>query len=226
MPRQDKRQQIMQAAAKLFSSRRFHEITTDDVAREAKVGKGTIYRYFQDKDELFFETANSGFDELCNLLERKVQDSARFTEQLHEACVQISSFFDRRRRLFQMMQSEDGRMASFKGRLREKRMEKRKKLVDALAGILHRGVQEGHVRSDILPEVLARFLLSMLRTRARELQDAPEQMHGCEVVVDLFCHGMAAGNSLDLLSLEKPGAESDEGLGQQGQSPSSGRSVL
>ena len=40
MIEQDKRQRIMQAAEKLFSSRRFHEITTDDVAREAKVGKG------------------------------------------------------------------------------------------------------------------------------------------------------------------------------------------
>ena len=71
--RPDKRLAIMQAAESLFTSRRLHEITLDDVAREAQVGKGTIYRYFQDKDDLFFQTATQGFDELCDLLQQRVQ---------------------------------------------------------------------------------------------------------------------------------------------------------
>ncbi|NJL30924.1 MAG: TetR/AcrR family transcriptional regulator, partial [Phycisphaerales bacterium] len=30
----------------------------------AGVGKGTIYRYFKDKDDLFFSTAAQGFEDL------------------------------------------------------------------------------------------------------------------------------------------------------------------
>ena len=59
MTNSDKRQQIMQAAERLFLGKRFHEVTTDEVAREAHVGKGTIYRHFKTKDELFFETATT-----------------------------------------------------------------------------------------------------------------------------------------------------------------------
>ena len=44
----------MRAAEKLFTSRRYHEISLDAVVQEARVGKGTIYRYFQSKDDLFF----------------------------------------------------------------------------------------------------------------------------------------------------------------------------
>jgi TetR/AcrR family fatty acid metabolism transcriptional regulator len=193
MIEQDKRQRIMQAAEKLFSSRRFHEITTDDVAREAKVGKGTIYRYFRDKDDLFFETANSGFEELCQLLREKVSRKAAFSRQLLETCVQISEFFVRRRELFEMMQSEDGRMSLEMGRLGRRWQEKRKKLVDALAVILAGGVQEGTVRSDVAPDVLANFLLGMLRTRTRDLQDYPEAAKRFEMIVDVFCKGAANG---------------------------------
>ena len=40
---QGKERRIMEAAERLFTSRRFHEITLEEVAQAAKVGKGTIY---------------------------------------------------------------------------------------------------------------------------------------------------------------------------------------
>ena len=189
MARQDKRQRIMQAAEKLFARGQFHEITTDDVAREAHVGKGTIYRHFQDKDDLFFETANAGFDEVCDLVGQGVPPGAGFSEQLLGACVRISDFFQRRREMFAMMQFEDGRMTCFTGRLLQRWLERRKKLVDAVADILRVGVREGAIRSDILPEVLANFLLGMLRTRARDLREYPESARQHECVVEVFCRG-------------------------------------
>ncbi len=189
MDRNGKGLQIMQAAERLFTSRRFHEITMDDVAREAGVGKGTIYRYFQDKDDLFFRTATSGFDELCDLLRRKVPGNASFAQQLLIACGQIGRFFERRRQLSRMMQSEEGRMSWGSGQLHQRWMEHRKRLVAAVAEMIQKGVCEGQVRADIPPGVLANFLLGMLRTRGRDLCDVPQAMRQHEVVVDLFCHG-------------------------------------
>ncbi|MBM4019010.1 MAG: TetR/AcrR family transcriptional regulator [Planctomycetes bacterium] len=191
MPRQDRRRQIMQAAERLFTSRRFHEITTDDVARVAGVGKGTMYRYFRDKEDLFFQTAMAGFDELCELL-RRVADDAPFLEQLPAACRQVGRFFEARRQLFRMMQAEDFRLAISKGAVYERWMEHRRTLVAAMAGVLRRGVAEGVVRRDVPPDVLANFLLGMLRTRARDLEDAPEPSRRLERVLDLFLRGAAA----------------------------------
>jgi len=193
MGRRDRRQEIMQAAEKLFTSRRYHEVTTDEIAQAAKVGKGTIYRYFQDKDDLFFQVATSGFDELCELLHRKVPEDAPFLDQLLSACAEIPAFFRRRRQLFRMMQAEDGRMQWCGKGLRQRWMARRKKLVVAVAEILRKGVGEGEIRSDIPPEALATFLLGMLRTRARHLADGAETMPRDELIVDLFCHGAQRG---------------------------------
>ncbi len=189
MHRNGKGLQIMQAAERLFTSKHFHEITMEDVAREAGVGKGTIYRYFQDKDDLFFQTATSGFDELCELLRRKVPGHASFAQQLLIVCRQIGQFFERRRQLSRMMQSEEGRMSWGTGQLHQRWMEHRKSLVAAMAEMIQKGVCEGDVRADIPPVALANFLLGMLRTQRRDMCDVPQAMRQHEVVVELFVRG-------------------------------------
>jgi TetR/AcrR family fatty acid metabolism transcriptional regulator len=187
-----KRQQIMQAAERLFTSRRFHEITLNSVAAEAGVAKGTIYGYFKDKDDLFFQTSTSGFDELCKLIDRKAPDGTPFPRMLLGACRAINVFFQRRRQLMQMMQSEDGRMWYCQGNLRQRWLQKRKGLLSSVARVIAKGIEEGHLRKDVSPEVLAGLLLGMLRARARDLTDAPSAMRSDEVIVDLFCNGARA----------------------------------
>jgi AcrR family transcriptional regulator len=47
-----RRNQILDAASKVFAQRGFHGATTKHIAREAGVAEGTIYNYFDSKDEL------------------------------------------------------------------------------------------------------------------------------------------------------------------------------
>jgi AcrR family transcriptional regulator len=46
-------QQILEAAFRVFGKRGLHRATLDDVAREAGITKGTIYLYFPSKADLF-----------------------------------------------------------------------------------------------------------------------------------------------------------------------------
>jgi len=64
----NKKRKIIQAVEKLAARQRLYEITLDDVVKEAKIGKGTIYHYFRNKEDLFFEVATNGFDELCEIM--------------------------------------------------------------------------------------------------------------------------------------------------------------
>ena len=47
-----RRMQIIQAAATLFASKGFHRTTTRDIAEAAEVSEGTLYNYFENKDDL------------------------------------------------------------------------------------------------------------------------------------------------------------------------------
>jgi AcrR family transcriptional regulator len=49
---EERRGQILNAAAVVFAQRGFHVARMDDVAAEAGVSKGTLYWYFESKDDL------------------------------------------------------------------------------------------------------------------------------------------------------------------------------
>ncbi len=64
MKSSDKREEIIQAALELIAEHGFHGAPMAMVAEKARVGAGTIYRYFESKDALIAE--------IFNELERKV----------------------------------------------------------------------------------------------------------------------------------------------------------
>lgn len=51
----DKRKQILAAAAQLFARQGFRKTSVDEIAQTARVGKATIYQYFEDKNALLGE---------------------------------------------------------------------------------------------------------------------------------------------------------------------------
>lgn len=190
MARPDRRCDIMAAAERLYAHRRYHEVTLDEVAAECHVGKGTIYRYFSDKEDLFFQTATSGFDEMCELVLRAGEGGRDFHAQLAEACRRINYYFERRKQLIRLMQIEEDRHMWEGGTMRERWRRKRTRLVEAVAAIVRRGVAEGFVRADVPAEILANYLLGILRTRARDLVDADAAGRSFDIALELFLGGV------------------------------------
>ncbi len=52
----EKREKLVQAAIPVFAKHGFRETKMSDIAIKADVGKGTLYEYFDSKDELFLNT--------------------------------------------------------------------------------------------------------------------------------------------------------------------------
>ena len=76
--KEEKRRNIAQVAEALFSQGRLHEITMEDIARKAAVGKGTLYRYVRDKEDLLHAVATSGFEELCDMVRSEGERATDF----------------------------------------------------------------------------------------------------------------------------------------------------
>ena len=53
-PRENKKEQIIEAAARVFSRRGYSNAAVADIALQANIGKGTVYEYFKSKEDLFF----------------------------------------------------------------------------------------------------------------------------------------------------------------------------
>ncbi|MDO9026766.1 MAG: helix-turn-helix domain-containing protein, partial [bacterium] len=63
-----KRQEILKAAATVFAKRGFQKTLMDDIAGQAGIGKGTIYRYFSSKDDLYFSILDQAVEDLLACL--------------------------------------------------------------------------------------------------------------------------------------------------------------
>jgi AcrR family transcriptional regulator len=48
-----RKDQILDSSKKIFSEKGYYETYVEEVIKEAKVGKGTFYRYFKNKEDLF-----------------------------------------------------------------------------------------------------------------------------------------------------------------------------
>lgn len=65
-----RRQEILTAAAQLFSEKGFNNTTLEDIAARAEFGIGTIYNYFQSKEEIFRSIIQSIFDSNLDIVIR------------------------------------------------------------------------------------------------------------------------------------------------------------
>ncbi len=46
-------QEILDAALSLFNNPSWEQVTVDQIAKEAEIGKGTVYKHFSSKDEIY-----------------------------------------------------------------------------------------------------------------------------------------------------------------------------
>lgn len=90
-----RRNQILDAAAKLFAEKGFHRTTTRDIAQAADIAEGTLYNYFASKEDLLLgimarleesqhlanRLKNSLPEEAWDFFHSILQERRRFSEQ-------------------------------------------------------------------------------------------------------------------------------------------------
>lgn len=76
------RELIIRTARKMFAKKGVTETTMDDIAKEARIGKGTIYHYFDSKEELFCAILDLDFAEAKGELEKNAQQETEPDKKL------------------------------------------------------------------------------------------------------------------------------------------------
>lgn len=72
---EERREQILTAASKIFAEKGYQRATTREIAEEADLSEGLIYSYFESKDHLLLaileKLASSGFNEMSPVEENE-----------------------------------------------------------------------------------------------------------------------------------------------------------
>jgi TetR/AcrR family fatty acid metabolism transcriptional regulator len=181
-------EKILSVAARLFATHRFHEARMEDIAAAAGVGKGTIYRYFKDKDELFFalmaKAAGEMDDRLCEALGRTGCSRAR----LEAVVAAYVTYFDEHPHLFDLIHHAE---AMHRPEEEFPWMRTRRKSFALVMQLFTDAAADGEftVRD---PDLAVLMLLGGLRAVIRFGARPRAQDLACRIVED-FLHGACAG---------------------------------
>jgi len=97
-------EKILEAAARLFGTHRFHEVRMEDVADAADVGKGTLYRYFRDKEELFTGLLEHALKQFQERIREEVAKASGARDRLEALVGAIITYFDEHPHLMELIQ--------------------------------------------------------------------------------------------------------------------------
>lgn len=88
-----RRDEILAVAARLFAERGYSETDVDSVADELGVAKGTIYRYFPSKRELFLAAVDAGMRRLNEAIDAEVASVVDPLDRIERAIGAYLAFF-------------------------------------------------------------------------------------------------------------------------------------
>jgi len=69
------RSELLLAGRKLFSEKGLHECRVEEITERADLGKGTLYQYFDSKEELVLAVVGAGLEELGRFVEERVRNA-------------------------------------------------------------------------------------------------------------------------------------------------------
>ena len=102
-------EKILKVAAQLFASQRFHEARMEDIAAAAEVGKGTLYRYFKDKEDLYLALLDKAARGLRQHINAGQAEAVDPVAKLEAMVGSILEFFDANPYLLDLLQHAEGR---------------------------------------------------------------------------------------------------------------------
>ncbi|RMD47912.1 MAG: TetR/AcrR family transcriptional regulator, partial [Ignavibacteria bacterium] len=108
-----KKHEILSAALKLFANKGYEKTTLDEIASAAEFGKGTLYNYFSNKEEIFvaiLEEVTTGY---LNQLKSTFDSTASLKELILNVSKNIFKFFIERTEEFILMHSVRTQTISF-----------------------------------------------------------------------------------------------------------------
>ena len=137
-----RRQRILEAAMDIFSRDGFHRADVEEIAAQAGVGKGTVYRHFGNKEDLFLAVVEWGLDTLYQRIDEAIDPLSDPLEKLETFLTYYTSFFARNRNFYRVLVQEVERIHRERGRVQSKWGA----FLGWLSAVVREGIEKGVIK--------------------------------------------------------------------------------
>jgi AcrR family transcriptional regulator len=178
---------ILRQATAVFSERPFHEVLTDDISSRLGVGKGTLYRYFASKEELYFATIMHGLDGMREAIERCLVRDAPLERTIESLAVTVIGYFWERSDFFVLLHRHEAKLEPTE---RAEWQKGREELVAMVANRIARELN-GNGAGGVNARLAAEMLFGMIRSVCLYRDESDRIDDLARLVRVVFLHGLA-----------------------------------
>jgi AcrR family transcriptional regulator len=152
-----RRNDIVDAAERIFFSQGLENATMDDVAEEAELSKGTLYIYFKSKEDLYLAITKRGLDILTAMFEKAAAKTSLGIEKIYAIGQAYRDFSKKHTDYFQAMAYFDLRIKEISDESpnAKRSIQQGEKVLTICAEAIQCGIEDGTIRSDIDPQKAA-----------------------------------------------------------------------
>lgn len=196
------RADILRTAEAVFMGRDFHAVVMDDIAQRCGVGKGTLYRYFPNKQELLYAVIRDGLVSLLEQIRSSVGSPTPPAETLAAFVRAVLGHFAARPGLASLVDREESK----RGVAQTTWFRRRDEVARLLEAVIADGIRKGDFRR-VDPRLASQMLLGMIRAMNR--YRSPQDPIGAvsDTVIAVFLGGITRSD-------EQPAGAKPHGRGK------------
>ena len=186
-----KHEKILSAAVKIFAKKGFFTARISDIAKEAKVADGTIYLYFNNKNEILISIFEEEFGKLISQVKSATAEETDPAKMLEIFATKHLQAMKKNKYLAELIQIELRQTSKI---VKEYRNSTFLEYIDSVANIIRLGQELNFFRKDIHPDIAKRAFFGALDEVSRVWNLSLETHYTVEEaafqILNLFQNGM------------------------------------
>jgi TetR/AcrR family fatty acid metabolism transcriptional regulator len=160
----EKYRRIIDAAAKVFARKGFYKAKVSEIAQEAGIADGTIYIYFDHKDDILISLFEEKMKEVLDNMRKEISVESDPLKKIEKFALVHLKLIKDNKDMAEIIQVELRQSSKFMKNYRNPRFFE---YLDLIGDIIREGKQKGAVREDILPGIAKRAFFGALDEMSR-----------------------------------------------------------
>ena len=150
----ERRNRILQAARDIFAREGFRDAEVKTIAKQAGVGKATIYKHFESKDDILLKIVEENFHALRNIAIQNLVGGGHPFDRLEKTCLAMAKFLSSNKAFSKVLIKEAGEFMPEIQKLHATVVEANAQFADAFFDVLK--------DQQIIPDIPNQTLLELL----------------------------------------------------------------
>lgn len=187
----EKYYRIINAATKVFAKKGFFHAKVSDIAKEAQVADGTIYLYFENKDDILISLFEEQMTAVLKNMMAQLSQEEDVIKKIEKFALTHLKLIELNKNMAEIIQVELRQSTKF---MKEYKNEKFLQYLNLISEIIQEGQDKGIFKKEVIPGIAKRAFFGALDEMSRfwvlsthkkyDIETAAKQISG------YFLHGL------------------------------------